>query len=68
MPTLQIRFYIKARITKHFIPRFKKTLLLVKLRFEKYRLKLNIIEHQLLKPQVFKTYPKPRASLNLFFL
>ena len=40
------------QITKLFRPRFKKTLVLVKPRFWKYRPRLNIKEHQLLKPKV----------------
>ena len=35
-----------VQITKHFRPDFKETLVLVKTRLWKYRLRLNIIEHQ----------------------
>ena len=43
---------IMTRITKLFRPRYKKTLGLVKPKFSKYRPRLEIIEHILLKLQV----------------
>ena len=42
--------YSLARIKKHFRLRFKKILFFIKPRFKKYRPRLNIMEHQLLKP------------------
>ena len=41
-----------ARITKLFRRQFKKILVLFKAMFKKYTPRLNIIEKQLLKPQV----------------
>ena len=55
-----------APIIKLFGLRFKKTLFLAKPRFEKYRPRLNILEHQLLKPQV--KFTKPTLNLGLLFV
>ena len=46
-------------------PSFSKTFLLVKSTVEKYRPRLNIKEHQLLKPQAsLQTYPKPKRFIK----
>ena len=54
----QLQLYIDivlitwSTVTKLFRPWCKKNCVLVKLRFKKYIPRLNLIEHQLLKPQV----------------